>query len=249
MAPIDFNQPLSSLIEKNPKYLSALYQEGLESEIALGLSLSDICYVRGISPYEIQSQLENGAYSSRILDENVLAEYDIPELVGYILFTHHDYMNKELPRLDRLLSYAVLMDGDNHPELFMLESLFHGFKESFLRHMREEERLLFPFYLLVGGHGTEAVLDAEGLEMLIGVVRYEDEEIHRDLNRIKEKARAYQVPEDAGEDYRKWMDDMRLLEIDLNRHIRVENRILFPKVIAAEARILNQRLQKTPALK
>ena len=248
MVSIDFNKSLSELIEENPKYLLVLQKMGLDSDTALGLSLGDICYVRGISPNDLQIQLDACVSQSKLLDERVLADYGIPELVGYILFTHHDYMSKELPRLERLLESAVLKDCENHPELFELKSMFHRFKESFLRHMREEERLLFPFYLLVASWEKAPVLDEEGIEMLIGVVRYEDEEIHRDLNRIRERTREYHIPADAGEEYRKWIGDMRLLEIDLQRHIRVENRILFPKVIAAEARLLNQKTREAGVL-
>ena len=248
MGILDFSKPLSELVEENPKYLVVLRQLGLDSEVALGLSLADICSVRGLSVREIEIQLEACANQSKLLDEKALAEYGIPELIGYILFTHHDYMTKELPRLERLLASAVQADGEAHPELIELKHLYHRFKESFLQHMGEEERLLFPFYLLVASTEKAPVLDEEGIEMLIGVVRYEDEEIHRDLNRIREKTREYHVPADAGEDYRKWITDLRLLEIDLQHHIRVENRILFPKVIAAEARLLNQKA-KAEAMK
>lgn len=248
MVPVDFSKPLSELVEENPKYLLVLQQMGLDSEVALGLSLSDICYLRGLSPYDIQVRLDACASQSKVLDEKVLAGYGIPELVGYILFTHHDYMSKELPRLERLLENAALADGEAHPELFELKSMYHRFKESLLKHMNEEERLLFPFYLLVASGEKAPVLDEAGIEMLIGVVRFEDEEIHRDLNRIREKTREFHIPMDAGGDYRKWLGDMRLLEIDLQRHIRVENRILFPKVIAAEARLLNQKTREAAML-
>ncbi len=248
MNALDYNKPLSDLIEENPKYLLALQQMGLNSEVTLGLSLADICSLRGLSTNDLEAQLDICSSQSKLLDEKVLAGYGIPELIGYILFTHHDYMSKELPRLERILAAAVQSDGENHPELFELKRLFNRFKETFLQHMGEEERLLFPFYLLVSSVEKAPLLDEEGIEMLIGVVQHEDEEIHRVLNRIKEKTREYHIPADAGEEYRKWMGDMRLLEIDLHRHIRVENRILFPKVIAAEAKLLNQRSREAANL-
>jgi iron-sulfur cluster repair protein YtfE (RIC family) len=75
----------------------------------------------------------------------------------------------------------------------------------------------------------------------------EDEQLLLDLDRVRERTRWYHVPLDAGASYRELLSGLRGLEIDLRRHMRVESRILYPKVVAFEAEMLNRRLTRNAA--
>jgi regulator of cell morphogenesis and NO signaling len=193
----------------------------------------------GLNLADLTGELESADREAKYLEDKVLQGYGIPELIGYILFTHHAYMEKELPRLEELFGEAVLADGAEHPELLELVPLFKDFKDSILWHMKEEEKHLFPFFLLMlEGNSPSPALDEEGIQNLIHLFESEDEEIRLDLERLRNRTRHYHIPQGVGRAYRDLFHDLGLMEMELNRHVRVENQILFPKVLAAEVALL-----------
>ncbi len=244
MNELDPTKTISQLVREHPQ-LALLFQKfKIDTRFAANLLVTEVCATHGINPQELVEELEGFLREGKFLDEKDLAGYGIPELVGYILFTHHAYLEKELPRLEELFGKAVSVDGADHPKLLEMAPLFKEFKESMLWHMREEEKHLFPFFLLmVGGSGPSPALDQEGIENLIHLFENEDEEIRMDLERLREKTRNYHIPEGVGQDYRDLFHDLTRMEFELNRHVRVENQILFPKVIAAELEMLRREEQ------
>src|SRR5690242_11523815 len=139
MAPPTIEKTIAELILENPRYQPIFTGLNLNFEIERDLTLGEVCFIHGLNYCDVLHQLETSAREARLKDETDLAAYDIPQLIGYILFTHHDFAEKELPRLDRLLAEAA-QEGGGHAELLELQWEFHRFHEFFRAHMREEER-------------------------------------------------------------------------------------------------------------
>ncbi len=238
MSRLNLQQTIRALADETPEILPVLEKMGVDFETVQDATLGEICEKRGLSSRTLSWLLEAAKRDTQLLDWKTLKNYEIPQLVGYILFNHHDYAERELPRLEQILEDAVRQDGADHPELLELQALFRDFKEFFLGHMREEERQLFPFCLMSAAYPETSRLDEKSIERLIHIVQNEDQEMTLDLERLRQKTRWYHVPENVGEYYRKLMQGLRTLEIDLRRHIRVENQILFPKVVAAQVKLL-----------
>jgi regulator of cell morphogenesis and NO signaling len=249
MFTIDLTKTISQLVWENPIFDPILQKYNIDSRFAANLLVTEVCTMRGLNLQEVVQDLEGSLRENKFLDEKVLAGYGIPELIGYILFTHHAYLEKELPRLEGLFGEAVLEDGAGHPELLELVPLFKDFKDSMLWHMQEEEKHLFPFFLLmVENNDSSPAMNEEGIQNLVRLFENEDEEIRLDLERLRDKTRNYHVPEGVGQAYRDLFHDLSRMEIELNRHVRVENQILFPKVIAAELELL-RKASRTAELK
>ncbi|HJT24749.1 MAG TPA: hemerythrin domain-containing protein, partial [bacterium] len=157
------------------------------------------------------------------------------QLIGYILFTHHDFAEKEFPRLERLLAEAV-REGSGHPDLLEMKEQFRHFREFFSGHMREEEKYFFPFFLMLSADSGTPPLSGESMERLVRIMESEHREVDGALSRIREKTRGYHIPLEAGPRLRQLMEGLKFLEAELQRHARVETRVLFPKVTALEAR-------------
>jgi regulator of cell morphogenesis and NO signaling len=110
--------------------------------------------------------------------------------------------------------------------------------------MGEAEKHLFPFFLLmVEGTSPSPPLDEEGIESLTHLFESTDEEIRLDLDQLRERTRSFHIPEGVGQAYRDLFHDLSRMEMELNRHVRVENQILFPKVLAAEKEMLKRETE------
>ena len=62
----------------------------------------------------------------------------------HIVYTHHAFLRRELPRVGRLLAKVAGVHGDRHPELFRVVAVFEPFARDMDHHMAKEEQVLFP---------------------------------------------------------------------------------------------------------
>jgi regulator of cell morphogenesis and NO signaling len=234
----DVEKTLEELAAENPKYLLLLNELNVNFDFERDFTLGEICFMHSLDYREVLRRLEIRSREAALVDEDLLLTYDVPELVGYILFTHHGYMERELPRLEALLAEAVRENKADFPELLELQEAFSQFKQSFQFHMAEEERHFFPFYFMLATDIQAPALDGKSLERLAHVLACEDAEVLLYLDRLRIKTRGYHIPPGAGPRYRAVIGDLKLLEAELRRHARVERQILFPKVVSLQVRRL-----------
>ncbi len=249
MGSLDITKTIAELNEQNSNFSLILQKYQIDSHFASNLTLTEVCAMHGLNLQDVLNQLETCDREIRFLNDKILEGYDIPQLIGYILFTHHAYLDKELPRLTDLLGQAIETDGPDHSELLDLLTPFKEFRESVEWHLREEEKNLFPFFLLLVAPQHSPAMDMESVHTLTQLFKSEEAEIQLDLERLKQKTRNYHVPEGVSQAYRTLFYDLSLMEYELRRHIYVENKILFPKVIERERELMGLVPDKfTPAM-
>lgn len=237
----DFEKSVEEWFREAPETLLILEKLHLDYDQVRGQSMGAVCQRQSLDPHSVSMLVRGFRKNGRLLDETVLEGFDIPQLIGYILFNHHHYMDREIPRLERVLEETVREDAGAHAELLELHEPLRRFLSVFQAHMLDEETQLFPFCMLLHSDPQAAALGPEGLENLIRVIHREDAELLLDLGRVREKTRWYHVPPDAGSAYRELLCGLRGLEIDLRRHMRVESRILYPKVVALGSGMIDQK--------
>jgi regulator of cell morphogenesis and NO signaling len=169
---------------------------------------------------------------AHFLPPEVLDGFNVAEVVGYILSTHHSFLYRELQRLEDLLGEAGRIDGTAFPLLLELLDPFLDFKKSLEWHMREEERNLFPYFLQLVEDPKTGFQNLDEIESLTRVFEAEEERVLVDLADIRKKTRGYLLPGTAGSSTRELFHDLARMEIELSRHIHDENQVLYPKVRA-----------------
>ena len=226
---IDPNKSVSEILEMNPQYVQVLDRFHVDYGFAGALSLTEACLQQGLDLQELLRQLRDAGREEAFRDDALLQSFEIPELVGYILSTHHDFLEKELPRLRDLFNQALRTRGEQHPELLGWLALFSRFQESMENHMKKQGKRLFPLFLLAAGSPPKAGLP--DLESQIRDSAKEEDRLRQDLVRLRRMTEGYQVPGDADRTLRDLVFDLETLETEVRRHLRVENDILFPKVL------------------
>jgi regulator of cell morphogenesis and NO signaling len=167
-------------------------------------------------------------------DSEYFYKLTLKELCNYIVNRHHTYVSENIPLLIKNLDIICQVHGEKHPELFVVKELFTGFTKDFTKHNQEEETMLFPYIFgLEAAKNDDSPLPrspfrsiSEPIVMMIEEHRNADQR----FNKISELTKDYHIPEDASTTYKVTLDLLKDFDDDLNKHIHLENNILFPRV-------------------
>jgi regulator of cell morphogenesis and NO signaling len=150
------------------------------------------------------------------------------EVCDRILTSRHDPISASLPRIRLLLLKVADAHGFQHPELYRVLAAFGRFADDLVRHLAEEDHVLFP---LVGRlEAGEAVADTlagevESLDAVHG-------RIGATLEEISSLTDGFTPPVDACDTYRMLLEELRGLAAGVHQTVAEETDVLFPGAFA-----------------
>lgn len=234
---------ISRLVEENPRYMKVLDRFHVDYGFAGSLTLTEACFRHGLDLQELLVQLRETDREAAFLDDAVLEGFEHPELVEYVLLTHHHFLEREIPRLEDLFEQALQTSGEAHPEILEWRALFRRFRGPLERHMKKEGRDLYPFCL---SPAPDLSLEEWRLEVDRRLEEMErvDQEALGEFQRLRKRTESFWVPGDATPALRYLLYDLSRLEGEVKRHFRVEQEILFPKLRSAHPPTVRSREAK-----
>ncbi len=153
----------------------------------------------------------------------VWADAPLEEVMAHIVDTHHVYLRRELPRLEKVVATVLRVHGDEHAELAEVGELFYALQAEIGPHLQLEEEQLFP-----------AILERKSTaKELLEHMRTDHDGVGAALHRIRELTSDFEVPEDACVLYKQMLTGLEDLERDLHAHVHLENNVLLPRAQAA----------------
>lgn len=196
-----------------------------------GRTLREACERRGVALEAVVEQLEAESADKTAPARNP-AELPVPELVAYIVETHHGYLRRELPRLHAMSQRVAHVHGGHTPSLIEVFEVFEGMAAELASHIMKEEEVLFPAIVAMSrGEPPPGDLGAP-----ITCMIHEHEDTGAALARLRELTHGFHPPADACNTYRALFAGLHDLEEDVHRHIHLENTVLFPSVGTPTAR-------------
>lgn len=164
-------------------------------------------------------------------------------LTVYIEKKHHRYVSAQIPEIKVHLDKICTVHGGRHPELFEINALFHQSASEFIRHMKKEELLLFPFInnmaaAAVAGKPLPTAAFGD-VENPIGSMMHDHDAEGERFRTIRRLSGDYTTPADGCNTYKLVNSLLKAFEEDLHLHIHLENNILFPKAIQLEHQLRN----------
>jgi len=160
-------------------------------------------------------------------------------LADYIQKKHHRYVLEKAPVLKQFLDRLCKVHGARNPELFKVNELFTDSTNELLRHMKDEEEILFPYIReMVEAKNSGAPKPPTEkfftVEKPIEKMLHEHETEGDRFREISEITNDYTPPADACNTYRVAYKMLDEFEKDLHLHIHLENNILFLDAIELE---------------
>lgn len=187
-----------------------------------GKTLKEACAVRGLKPEAILEEIDREHLDA----EDPPQRWDraaLPELIEHILSAYHQPLAEELPRLEGLIREVAGAHSSREPKMFEdLLRTFLDLKAELEEHMQKEEQVLFPM-----------IRNARGRMMAVPIEMMEadHESAGEALRQLRELAHDYELPEGACSTWRALWQGLAALEGSLQRHIHLENNILFPRAL------------------
>ncbi len=203
--------------------------------------LVDACLEAGLDPGLVAQKIEVAMMYGSIGDFGGPAKESASQLIDYIVGKHHVFTVQEIERLTPLMDKLCGRHGDQHPELFKLQTIFLALADSLIPHMRKEEAVLFPYIQTLESsvRGNTAAAPPHFGTVLnpIRMMMADHEEDGERLRLMREIAGDYTLPEGACPSFTALYAGLQDLERDLHRHIHLENNVLFPAAVDLERSI------------
>jgi len=232
---IKATQSLGEIVTKYP--LLAEFFEKNEIDYCCGgkKTLKEAAISRDIDEKKFIKQIENelNRIKNRQSDQIVWENRPANELIDYIVARHHGYIKQNLPDSEAHLKKITQVHSEVNPDEMMGEekvvirlpkllSAFLEMKESLLKHLKEEENEIFPAI-------KADEIDAS-LKQRISKLQQEHEELGETLEKIKRLATDFVLPEWACPTFAATYKLLEGLQVDIHKHVHLENNILFPRL-------------------
>lgn len=162
--------------------------------------------------------------SSERLDS--LAERPIADLIADPLQTDHAWFRSELDRLVALADRIRAAEGDRPDFPQGLVECLRDLREAMRNHIDSEELVVFP--LLDSGQAAQAQDAIRGLEL-------EHVDVENVVRRLRSLTHDLEAPAGAGSDWRELYESFAAFEARKRFHNEVESKVLFPRVLYADA--------------
>ncbi|HTO15292.1 MAG TPA: iron-sulfur cluster repair di-iron protein [Edaphocola sp.] len=228
---------VGDLVAKDYRTASVFGRNGIDFCCNGNRSIEEACKADALNPEELVAELQE------VSKENQGGSIDyqswpIDLLADYIEKKHHRYVESKgaeiIPYLDKIAN----VHGDNHPELFEVQSMFKESIGELAAHMKKEELLLFPYVrkmVQAKNSNIDKVPAPFGtVQNPIRNMMHEHDGEGERFRKISALTNNYTVPEDGCNSYKVTLAMLQEFEQDLHLHIHLENNILFPKSIEME---------------
>ncbi|MDA0194745.1 MAG: iron-sulfur cluster repair di-iron protein [Bacteroidetes bacterium] len=231
---------ISELVEENYSYAYVLDCFGIEFYKLEDQTLGDACFQNKVLIDHVRQSIKNLSNHSRI-DPQLLERGSIGLVVAYLKHSHHVFVKRSLPYMSKLIKELNKTDYLFPQIICDLQVVFPLFVEDFIRHIHEEEDLLFSYInkLLKIDKGelvyTKAFFDLESMNLMDVALDHSDTD--DEMAGIRKLTSNYKIGVESDLLLAVLFKELRQFENDLVFHANIENKILFTKAFELEARV------------
>ena len=160
-------------------------------------------------------------------------------IIQRLVREHRRWRSKDFPLISHLFDEAQSAEGQP-PCLKPLRTAFHRLCAEMEGHMTREEHVLFPAILEAQTEPEAAEKDFGSIRNPIGMIEQEHDWEAERLEKMRQIARGYRLPEEADQRLHLLFRELEALEAAMHAHSRLESSILFARALAEENRVPTQ---------
>ncbi len=209
-------------------------------------SLQVACDSRGLDTLIVKQELEQATQTLAVSNHLKFDQWDLAFLTNYIVQVHHQYLKDALPDI---LNFVARFTESHKNKFGHLPDLLQCVRELTVEispHLVQEEEIIFPYIRQI----LHAYQRKESYARLLvrtlskpvkDVMMHEDQMLSKLLGKMREITQNYSTPTNACTSHKVTYALLLELDNDLVQHLHLENNILFPKAIAIEKELLQER--------
>lgn len=216
---IDVTRPVADLVTEHPEVAAVLQRHRIDFCCRGARPLGEWCADRGLDTDRVVGELD-AAIAARAPRGDDPRTLSTPALIEHIVTRHHKYLRDALPFLVPLAAKVARVHGDKDVHLLEVRTLVEDLDAALRPHLDDEEAKLFAT-IVRGEPPAPGELDAMRAEHLqVGTL----------LERLRDAAHDYVVPEGACRSWTTMLHELEALERDVLVHVHLENHVLAPRL-------------------
>lgn len=234
-------QSLAKIVTENHKTAAVFEKYHLDFCCKGKRTLKEACVENKVNPADVLMDIER-IIEAKTDETPDPTEMSLTQLADYVIKTHHNYVQRELPLIHGYLQKVSSKHGERHPELYKIFELFSAIKEEMEMHMHKEEAVLFPRITEVEKLVSQNALPQMSISFIsapVSVMEQEHEHAGNLMEEIRKLTENFIPPTDACTTYKLSFAALQNFEKDLHQHVHLENNILFPGAIRLIKQLLN----------
>ena len=230
---------IADLVDQNYVHAYVLFYFGIRFFEYSEHTLAQVCTERGLKVEQVVRELEAPTHLQET--DLPLVSYPIDLIIQYLKHSHFLFIKHKLPYIVRLVESFKA----NHDDYYQIEKdlkiVFPLFVADFIEHIYEEEDTLF-IYIQALQRAAKGEYHPGKLFMLMeknSIQKFSMEhEVHDDeMEGIRKITKDYNLGATAPLHVKVIYNELKGFEKSLITHARIENEILFPKVMALENKV------------
>lgn len=226
--PPALHHSIGQLVADAPERAHIFEELGIDYCCGGNQSLAQACHAQDLDPATVVRMLDAISPATTDSTKTDWTVKPLESLIDHIVATHHEFLRRELPRLQERLAKATRVHAGDVEWLSPVHELFEALKRELEQHMESEEEYVFPaIRTLAKGRilPDGSTLDTTAFEQMIA----EHDDAGAMLERLRTLTNDYTPPDGACSTFHAALDGLRELEADMHRHVHKENNILFPR--------------------
>lgn len=241
---ISKDQILLEIVQNNPLLASLIDRFGIPYP-QWTLTLEKACEVTKVDS-DLLLEMLKVFHDNATFPTKALHNLPLSSIIEYLIKTHVYYINSRLPRIEQFIELLVDTYGKTDMQLYLLRDYFLDYRRDMLAHICIEERNLFPYILKLINASKDEDLSSYQLYLLLednAINRFISDHLHveGELAEIRRRLINYTQANHHKVQVQTLFYEMKLFEVDLMTHGKVEDEVLVPRAKALED-IIRKRL-------
>lgn len=239
--PIAANMKLADVIHLDYLLIPIIGRFGIELGFG-NKTIQEVCNERNIH-LSFFLEIINSYHNHDYFPEDELQDYPISLIVEYLSNTHNYYLNYKIPELDELVKLFIESSSkENEANNKLIANFYEKYKKELIRHLKLEEANLFPYSNeLKLAVETTQISEALLIKIRNNYISKNDDDhfdLEEKLDDLKNLIIKFLPPVQRKDLLEKLLIELFRLENDLNDHSRIEDKVLIPKIIQLENKII-----------
>ena len=201
-------------------------------------SLQEVADEHKIDLQTLKNEIAKKKESPSEEDDNFNSR-GLDALSEYIVKTYHRYADQQIQVIKPALEKACQDYAKRHPWLPEIKKLFDAAAGGIAVHQKKEELILFPFIRKMADakkNNKEFVRPSatKSVESPVDMLTHEHYQQSELFQKIAEISQNYILPDGVDGSIKDSLHLLKEFEINLHKHLHLENNILFPKALKLE---------------
>jgi regulator of cell morphogenesis and NO signaling len=190
-------------------------------------------------------EIANSFINKDFEPEKQLKDFPVRLIVDYLKKTHKVYIYEKLPFIEDKIKQLIEQNVVGNSNFRLIQQFFKDYSSELQSHIQREETIFYPYVFQISeAYETKTgIPEAQELIRKISIRSYamQHDDVEEKLNDLKNIIIKYLPSVSDNSLHIKILYELFYLEKDLNDHSRIEDKVLVPKVLLLEQKILHAK--------